>query len=94
MARSSWKFNHTNSNFFKIFFPSKLKTVKLLKTFSRNITITQFFLKKSVAVYKGNLFNKVLFTKYHLGFKTGEFSITKKPFNYPLKTKVVGKIKR
>jgi ribosomal protein S19 len=30
---------------------------------------------------------KILFTKYHIGFKTGEFGVTRKPFNFPLKNK-------
>lgn len=38
-----------------------------------------------VSIYKGNLFNKFTFNKYHIGFKIGEFSVTRKPFSFPLK---------
>ena len=40
-----------------------------------------------IALYKGNIFVRVLFTKYHLNFKAGEFGVTRKPFNFPLKDK-------
>ncbi len=87
MARSSWKFNYSHSYIYKNIFLSKFKLVKVLKLFCRSSSVPNFFLKKSIAIYKGNLFAKILFSKYHVGFKSGEFSITRKPFNYPLKSK-------
>ncbi len=87
MARSSWKFNYIHSNLYKYIFTSKFKNIKVLKIFCRSSSIPKIFLKKTVATYKGNLFVKTLFTKYHLNFKLGEFGITRKPFNFPLKDK-------
>lgn len=87
MARSSWKFNYINSNIYKNIFLNKFKNIKILKIFCRSSSVPKIFLKKTIALYKGNIFVKMLFTKYHLGFKLGEFGITRKPFNFPLKDK-------
>jgi ribosomal protein S19 len=40
-------------------------------------------------VHKGNVFAKITFSKYHVGFKVGEFGVTRKPFNFPNKGKKV-----
>ena len=91
MARSSWKFNYINYNIYKYIYLSSFKNVKILKIFCRSSSIPKTFLKKTIALYKGNIFVKVLFTKYHVRFKFGEVGVTRKPFNFPLKDK---KIKR
>ena len=75
------------ANLYKYTFLSKFKNIKILKTFCRSSSIPKIFLKKTIALYKGNIFVKVLFTKYHLNFKAGEFGVTRKPFNFPLKDK-------
>lgn len=87
MARSSWKFSYINSNLYKNTFLSKFKNIKIAKLFSRSTTVSKIFLKKTVLMYKGNMFIKMLFTKYHMGFKIGEFGVTRKPFNFPKKDK-------
>ena len=85
MARSSWKFNYINSNIYKNIFKNKLKKVKIPKLFCRSSLIPRLFLKKKITLYKGCSFIKILFTKYHLGYKSGEFGVTRKPFNFPRK---------
>lgn len=85
MARSSWKFYYINSYLYKNTYLSKFKNFKITKIFCRNSVIPKIFLKKIIPIYKGNIFAKILFNKYHLGFKFGEFSVTRKPFNFPLK---------
>lgn len=85
MARPNWKFNYINSFIYKNIYLSKFKGFKVTKLFSRNTTIPKIFFKKAVYIYKGSIFNKVVFNKYHIGFKSGEFSVTRKPFNFPLK---------
>ncbi len=87
MARSSWKFSYINSSLYKNTFLSKFKNIKIAKLFSRSTTVSKIFLKKTVIMYKGNIFIKMLFTKYHMGFKIGEFGVTRKPFNFPKKDK-------
>lgn len=86
MARSSWKFNYTNTNIFKNIFISKFKNIKINKLFCRSTFLPKIFLKKSIFLHKGNIFAKILFNKYHVGYKMGEFSVTRKPFNFPLKS--------
>lgn len=87
MARSSWKFNFINSSLYKNTFISKFKNIKITKLFSRSTIVSKIFLKKTVLMYKGNMFIKMLFTKHHMGFKMGEFGVTRKPFNFPKKDK-------
>ncbi len=91
MARSGWKFFYINSNIYKYIFISKFKNIKISKFFYRSCIIPKFFLKKTISIYKGNIFMKMLVTRHHIGFKLGEFGVTRKPFNYPNKDK---KIKR
>lgn len=91
MARSSWKFDYINSNLYKNTFMCKFKNIKITKLFSRSTVVSKIFLKKVILVYKGNMFIRLLFTKHHIGFKIGEFGVTRKPFNFPKKDK---KIKR
>ncbi len=91
MARSSWKFNYINYSIYKYIYMNSFKSVKILKIFCRSSSIPKSFFKKTIALYKGNIFVRVLFTKYHIKFKLGEFGVTRKPFNFPLKDK---KIKR
>ena len=87
MARSSWKFQHINSFFYKNLFLSKFKNIKILKVYSRSTTILNFFSKKTIYIYKGSLFAKINLSKFTKGYKIGEFSITRKPFSFPQKNK-------
>jgi len=52
--------------------------------FNKSLTILKGFLGLKIVVYKGNLFRKVYISKYLLGYKFGEFTHTRKPFNYPI----------
>ena len=69
---------------YKIFF---LKEDLKRTIFSRYLVISKSLLKCSVYVHKGNIFRKLFLNKYLLGKKLGEFSITRKPFKYPIKKK-------
>lgn len=74
MKRSVWKIPYVSPCFFsKIFF----EELKELKTFSRNSLITDFFLKKKILIYSGRSWVKLTVQKAMVGFKLGEFSITK-----------------
>lgn len=87
MARSSWKFQYINSFLYKFLYLEKFKPVRISKIFARNVIVIKPFIKKSLYLYKGNIFTKIHFTKYMQGYKVGEFSITRKPFSFPLKKK-------
>jgi len=87
MARSVWKFKFFSKSIWKNMFLTKFKTIKIIKLFCRNSCIPKNFFKKQLYIYKGNIFNKVLFNRYQLFFKFGEFSFTRKPFSFPQKKK-------
>lgn len=87
MARSSWKFNYIGLSLYKNIYLSKFKNLKITKMFCRTSIIPKVLLKKIIPTYKGNIFTRVLFTKHHVGFKVGEFGVTRKPFNFPTKDK-------
>ena len=85
MSKSTWKFNHLDSSIYKNIFLSKFKKIKILKIFDRKSTIPKIFSKRNINLYKGNVFTKISFTKYNIGYKIGEFNITRKPFSFPKK---------
>lgn len=87
MSKSAWKFNHTDGNIYKNIFLNKFKYCKFVKVFTRKSTVPKIFLKKSIQLYKGNVLTKINFTKFNVGFKIGEFNITRKPFSFPKKKK-------
>ena len=43
----------------------------------RNFKISYFLLNKTVKVYNGKEFHKILISKYMVGYKIGEFSNTR-----------------
>ena len=87
MSKSTWKFNHIDGNIYKNIFLNKFKCFKFLKVFSRKSTVPKLFFKKNLQLYKGNVFTRINFTKFNIGYKLGEFNITRKPFSFPKKKK-------
>jgi len=75
MSRSAWKAAFISKNILKK--SSKTKNVKI---WSRNSAIPSFFLGKTVLVHNGKQFNKVVITREKIGYKFGEFSLTRKSF--------------
>ena len=74
MSRSIWKGFYITKNLLK-------KTNKnFFKVWNRNSVIPSFFLRKTVLVYNGKLFHKVYITREKVGYKFGEFSLTRKHF--------------
>lgn len=74
MSRSKWKtFFQNNKLFLKIYFTPKAN----LKIWSRSSTISSAFLNKTIFIHTGNSFKKVLITRNHLGYKFGEFAVTR-----------------
>ena len=68
----------------------KLKKINVFKKFfifNKSNTILKSFIGTQFNVYKGNMYRKLIITKYLVGFKFGEFTHTTKPFTYPVKKK-------
>ena len=72
---------------YKYIFKNKFKPSKFKRFFCRDTILTKMFYKTAVLIYKGNIFTKILITKYNVGYKLGEFVLTRKPFCYPHKKK-------
>jgi len=58
-----------------------------LRIFYRNTTLTSFFYKTVLFIYKGTLFTRIVLDKYNAGCKLGALTLTRKPFNFPKKKK-------
>lgn len=88
MSKSVWKFNHVDGSIYKNIFLNKIKgSCKILKIFSRKSTVPKIFSKKNIQLYKGNVLTRIGFSRFNIGFKVGEFNITRKPFSFPKKKK-------
>ena len=71
--RSKWKLPFLKLNFFS----KNFKNYKVYKTFYRNSVITEFFVNKKFSIYSGKNWVSVLISRAMLGYKLGDFSITK-----------------
>jgi small subunit ribosomal protein S19 len=70
MSRSKWKGSFFSKNV--------LKKKGDIKVWSRHSVISQDFLNKKVAIYNGRSFTFLFVKENHLGFKFGDFSLTRK----------------
>ena len=75
-------------------FVRKFRRTGLKGLLCRSSTITNFLYKRYLFIHKGNLFNKILINKFQIGYKLGEFSFTRKPFNFTKKKKKLNFVKR
>ena len=73
MSRSKWKGPFQDLNIVKNFFIIKKK----IQIWSRTSIISFSFYKKYVFINTGNGFKKVFITRKHIGYKFGEFAITR-----------------
>lgn len=90
MARVKWKRNFYSSDVIRLIL--KLQTQKnyskrSLFIFKKNSVIPIELNEYTIKVHKGNNFRPLQINQYNTGFKFGNFTLTRKPFNYPLKTK-------
>ena len=84
MPKSTLKFIFINTFFFKKYYKNKLYFSKKLKyTFFRPSTIPIFLVNKVFYVHFGFAFRPILIKSPLIGFKFGEFTLTKKPFKQP-----------
>ena len=73
MSRAKWK-----GPFLDKHIPCKSDTLHpLKKIWSRRSVITSFFIGKSVLIHTGNSFKKILITREKVGYKFGEFCLTR-----------------
>ena len=75
MSRSKWKGPFVDVSDLKL---KKKLTAKSKKVWSRSSQIPSFLLGKTISVYNGKEFKPVLVTREKIGFKFGDFSITRK----------------
>ena len=80
MKRSKWKGPFINLEILK-----NLKKKKNIKILSRNCTILPQFIGLNINIYNGKRFNNIKVTENMVGYKFGEFSITRQPFKYKKK---------
>lgn len=75
MSRSKWKGPFVDVSVLKL---KKKLTAKSKKVWSRSSQIPSSLLGKTISVYNGKEFKPVLVTREKIGFKFGDFSITRK----------------
>ena len=73
MSRSIWKGLYCNIKINKKIVENK----KRIEIWSRQSSIPHFLLNKTVFVYNGKIFKKLIITREKLGYKFGEFAFTK-----------------
>jgi ribosomal protein S19 len=86
MTRSKWK---TNLSQISLRHKKSNHTVKIWK---KNEAIPSFLIGKSVLIYNGKIFKKINVTRNRVGYKFGEFIVTRK-FNKKIK-KIILKTKK
>lgn len=84
--------NKFSSNSFKKVLLIKVSKFSVLKgknkiIFSKSDLIIKNFYNINFLIYKGCFYRKLLINKFIMGYKFGEFSYTRKPFRYMLKSK-------
>lgn len=87
MSKSAWKNRFLCIKIFKKFLLSRLRVVKLHTMYCKSSFVTKLFLKRGVNIHKGNSFIRINFNRFSLGYRLGEFAMTRKPFSFPQKKK-------
>lgn len=70
---------------FNFFFNKKNKKNKLFYIKNASFFITNDFIDKIVYIYNGFSFRELLISKKMVGFRYGEFILTRKAFSFPIK---------
>ena len=87
MARSSWKFYYVGKYFFKKIFLKKFRKIRLKVIYCRSTVVTNILKNRIAYLYKGDEIIRTRLSKFSVGFKLGEFAISRKPFSFPIKKK-------
>ncbi len=72
--RAAWKGKFVSDSLLR----KEIKTSKNIKIWSRNSAIPANLIGQMVFIYNGKEFKKVFINRSKIGFKFGEFSLTKK----------------
>lgn len=86
MSRSSWKLNYLPKSIIK-----QKNKKKTLNIWDRDAVIPSFLLNRLVKIHNGKEFKTIKITQEKIGFKFGEFSLTRKPYIYKGKKKTIKK---
>ncbi len=90
MARASWKGLYYSNATVKCAIFIKVRRQLKGKSrviFNKSLSIPKTFLGHKFNIYKGFFFRNFFVSRFVLGYKFGEFSFTRKPFKYILKSK-------
>lgn len=77
MCRSKWKGNFIDNAIAKLAQKKHLSSKKKIKIWSRDSVVPAFLIGKTVFIHNGKDFKKIKITREKVGFKFGEFSITR-----------------
>ena len=73
MSRSIWKGPFQEKKILK----PKIRYKKRIEIWARNSIIPFRYLKKLVFIHTGNTFKKIYISRNHIGYKFGEFAVTR-----------------
>lgn len=85
MSRSKWKGPFISSNIIKIRTSLKRNLKSNLLIWSRNSIIPGFLINQRVLIHNGKVFRPILINQNMIGFKCGEFSLTRTRSNKKFK---------
>lgn len=90
MKKQNWKNFYVQDQLLVNFLKVQNNEKKAIYTHSRKSTIIFPFVNYIFYVYNGKHFVRVLITKDMVGFKLGEFSVTRKRFYFKKQRKIHG----
>lgn len=82
MGRSKWKGFFLDKQFLKINHTQKIPCV-----WTRRSIIPYFLLGKKVEIHTGRFFKRVMVTRGKIGYKFGEFALSRQQYGRTTKTK-------
>ncbi len=90
MGKSNWRLKYisksTMSRIFKESLGKKIKK-KISIIMNKSSTIPSSLKDNTFFIHKGLKFRELKISHYHIGFKFGEFILTRKPHVHPRKSK-------
>jgi ribosomal protein S19 len=87
VAKSSWKYHFYKKSDIECYIDYITDTQNNSYNSCRNTTLTKLNSFKPSILYSGKYTFERFFTKYHIGFKLGSFTKTRKPFYFRSKKK-------
>ncbi len=87
MSRSKWKGPYIHFKFLK----KKFLENKLFKIWSRDSIILSYFINYKFLIHNGKIFKNFIVTREKIGYKFGEFCMTRSKYFHKNKLKIVTK---